>query len=294
MKKSWMIKSLFFIVIILFTGCNISITNSVTLEDNYLNDSEASNELPTETDLKVDTLYEVIQNNGNCSYPCFWGIMPGRDSINQIKSSFEKYGEIIELGRTGNNYDIVIFEFDLPDEIEESVSKTVDIDFRTKNQVVETIHLCNEVSLYLFPDLSSILNHFGKPNEIWIDVAPNIDDYYYSISLFYSDIHTLVSWNGTTQLKEFDDSSATFSICPQNINKEIDYIQYYPTSLFFWSLDREYTFNELYENYLKIENTMVQLSAHNSNIDIENFYEIYSDENDAQCFNYIFTAEEKE
>ena len=75
------------------------------------------------------------------------------------------------------------------------------------------------------------------------------------------------------------------TICPRNFVNEINMTSYIPPYFVSWLPDEDLSFHEFNEKYA-ITEPYYLLTDHNSDVDVENFYEIYIDTDVNNCFTY--------
>jgi hypothetical protein len=146
----------------------------------------------------------LLQTNGNCSLPCWWGITPGRTTWAEAEVYFKPFANIIYPPSSPQPDEGIIYTHaEFPDP---GSSSQNDYFFSTflvnRSGIVETI-----ISVTRF-NLSSTLSFFGVPSQIWIRIISLFYPYEYTLVLFY-DNGMMSVFYGTTP--------SFFTICYEDI-----------------------------------------------------------------------------
>lgn len=240
----------------------------------------------TQTAEFIGSLYT---NNGGCEFPCWWGIMPGRDTLQSVYDRLSPFGVFKDNTRRGDILPLISFATIPPKEIDLFSEGEWSFNMRVKDDIVESITTSSvNTRLFATPTLDTLLRNLGAPEEIWVMIVPRMDGApYYGIVLFYPKKGTLVGWNGTTQVLSERDNGITVTICPQNMDKEIDMIAYLPPYFHFWSPNENKSFAEINSTQLFKEPYRL-LTDQNSDIKADGFYETYLDSQASKCFQFSY------
>ncbi len=236
---------------------------------------------------KADLIRDLYLNNGGCELPCWWGIMPGRETLQNVYERFSSFGTFTNNTIDGESLQLISFTTTPPKDIDLYSQGQWSFNMRIQNGVIESLTTTTvNNSSFAIPALDLLLKNFGKPDEIWMMIVPNmVGAPYYKIILFYPKKGILVGWNGTTHVISETDSNITVLICPQNMIKEIDMVEYRPPYFHFWSPNENKTFAEINAQHLHKELYHL-LSDKNSDINTDSFYETYTDSNTSMCFQF--------
>lgn len=227
--------------------------------------------LPTIDSTKaVELTIELLKTNWDCKYPCWWGITPGETTWGDARSFLSTFAS--EIVCRNGFYSIII---DVPDDI----SSLGDIAFGVlldDNEIITMIYAVIdwEYNLQKF-SMSSIVEEYGKPNEIWIHAikdSPSILPYY--LVLYYEIHGFMISYQGTS--KRINNE---LQFCPiENLT---------PHRIWLWSLEEDLIFEDvariglitetINQKYLPIKDA--------TSLTIEEFYNIYLAGDATHCFN---------
>lgn len=239
--------------------------------------------LPTLSSTQMtDVVRDLYMTNGGCDLPCWWGIMPGEDTLQSVYDRFSSFG-VVELSRDSDPLDLFSFTTTPPHDLNLYARERWGFNMRVRDGLVEGIITTPAMNRqYVAPTLDSLLENFGEPDEIWVYLVPEISEPPdYNIILFYPRKGILVGWSGSTQVISWTDSGITVSICPQNMTKEKNYPPYF----YLWSPNAKKTFLEINNEYL-FQQPYRLLSAERSDIDARIFYETYIDSETEECFRF--------
>jgi len=128
---------------------------------------------------------ELLENNGRCELPCWWGIIPGKTTWAEARSFLESFS--VYIGETG------LVRVPLPSPY--SNATYMDHGYSIKNGIVDIIHIYN---YNLAPNyyLPKFLEIYGQPSEIWIQTfsQEEIGQQNFTFDLFYGDKGILVEY----------------------------------------------------------------------------------------------------
>jgi len=248
--------------------------------------------LPTLSSVQIEQeILKLYSDNGGCELPCFWGIVPGKTTFQEVDTRFSLLGEVSEEDyRWKNEHKLIPIKIDIPSEIDSFNEKEWSFYIIASNGVVESIiansRLMKQTSI---PTMSNMLSIFGKPEEIWIAVMPYIPKYDadadYEIALFYPSKGILIMGSGIADILAETENRVKVSICPQKISETIDMDRHYPFSLHLWSSKNKMSFiNASYDDKLFEHGFFSNFDSLESSINSDKFYETYLDPSATQCF----------
>lgn len=120
-------------------------------------------------DARAETYYELMDNNGGCELPCWWGFELGKATANELVQFYERFDPHIsirdrEAGKT--SIEITFVEAGIENGWQTNHR------FVAKNGIITTVDIIvGEHSNY---QLESLLQHLGPPSEVWMG---SISDY---------------------------------------------------------------------------------------------------------------------
>jgi hypothetical protein len=136
---------------------------------------------------------ELLENNGGCKLPCWWGITPGKTTWAEAHLFLESFA--VYIGKTG------LVRVPLPAPY--SNATYMDHGYSIKNGIVDIIHIYN---YNLAPNyyLPKFLETYGQPSEIWIQTfsQEEINQYNFTFHLFYLDKGILVEYGDATSIED--------------------------------------------------------------------------------------------
>lgn len=174
---------------------------------------------PTEV---TEQLNYLLQTNGNCVLPCFWGIHPDQTRYEEL------YGVIDQL--KGRNF------FDFVEEnghlrvssnftYEKEGTIRLDLTADLQGDVVKDLEvtLLNQLDTGITPEswsaynMDEILRTYGVPDTVELYFDAPYDALSFAIRLRYENIHTSIMYSGiTTEDKKYLTTSSVF-FCPEEI-----------------------------------------------------------------------------
>jgi len=108
---------------------------------------------------------ELLQTNGGCSLPCWWGIEPGKTSYTNAFDQFSPLTTYIYVKKNDENGSLdAEFQFPVP---ETNSSREFSIRFTVEKGIVQQIEV-NPGTVRRFT-FSQVLNDYGVPGEVWIE-----------------------------------------------------------------------------------------------------------------------------
>jgi hypothetical protein len=215
-----------------------------------------------------DLVLDLIETNGGCRLPCWWGITPGQTTWEDARAflgTFVSRIAVLPPDFYGVTYD------DLPPDVSEgAVAATISV----QDGIVQTIR----TDTYL--PMAEMLNSYGEPSEIWIFAdRQSIDpDAPFMIALFYGDAGILSVYKGSTPKAD------PLDVCPNQIDG--------PQQIWFlWNPRLGFSFEQAGPNALLFrgrpsERPFFQLEEV-TNINTKMFFEMDRDPaNTAECFEF--------
>jgi len=135
----------------------------------------------------------MLETNGGCELPCWWGVVPGQADWQTVKNRFIAYGGLaFEIPHPTQPFDYYI-----------------DIVFGQRNGVVQSIQVTSEVlrgttSERFAQDwhrysLDQVLTRYGLPSQVYIQFVPPIErdaPAYYQLWLVYDHLGFYTVYTG--------------------------------------------------------------------------------------------------
>lgn len=136
----------------------------------------------------------LIETNGGCDLPCWWGIVPGEtdwETAKQFLATFaneiiENYGEPIDEETIKQGY-FNFISFQVPGEDNENY-----IRFRLENSIIEIITISQ---LYEDSPPHQVIEDYGLPDKIWLHAHPTPGRWYVSLDFLYSERGIVVGYS---------------------------------------------------------------------------------------------------
>ena len=205
---------------------------------------------------------ELLRTNGNCELPCWWGLVPGQTTWDEVLALLEPIASRIAqygLADVAPNRAEVFF-LTLPKEVS---SPYIELDFAMQNGVVQRI----QVSGFKSPDyqLPQLLSAYGQPSEVWIHTEGFSPEAYrsFGLVLLYTQRSILVSYSTEGELAD-----STIQGCFQG-----------NPSLWLWHGDRLLTFTEAVELFSwDVQNVLYLPLSDATGMTVDMFYQSFKDE----------------
>lgn len=213
----------------------------------------------------LEKITELLETNGGCKLPCWWGITPGETTWETAQQNLAPLAEEINTLGLPGFYGVGI---DPPEAIFQE--KKIGVTIYVEEGIIQEIQMGY---MYSYP-ISKILNEYGYPTDIFIQarlhtrIEPPVN---FRLVLFYEDQGILAHYLGGAERSE------VFQICPSNI-----FEPNFPF-IFLWSPDDAKTFKD-FIGRVPIGDMNFSPLDEVTNIDIETFYDWYQDPNSTACF----------
>ena len=135
----------------------------------------------------------MLETNGGCELPCWWGIVPGKTDWQSVKERFTAIGGFV-------------FEIPSPERL---FDYYIDLSFEHSHGVVESITVMSEIargytSKHFAQDwrrysLDQVLTRYGEPSQVHIQLVPAIEPgapVYYNLALVYDHLGFFINYEG--------------------------------------------------------------------------------------------------
>ena len=220
---------------------------------------------PTAALLYVENL---LQNNGGCRLPCWWGITPGKTTWMEGRQFLESFALLLGISGNPNNNGYASFKIPYPEDMG-SISHGYGIKDGDINEIID-LYNGNLTTNY---NLVEMLNTYGQPDNILISAyyEPRYSEYMVEVAIFYIQQGILVIYNDN-EVRTIGDK---IQVCPQKAT--------YPY-LNLWSPALHMTLEEASNRYLDTKNWPAYQSLQDATgMEIESFYNTFMEKNNASC-----------
>jgi hypothetical protein len=232
---------------------------------------------------REETLFANFTNNGGCNLPCWWGIIPGETSWEEVQTKLSPLGTMFKRG----DYDFshvtfsIMVPLELPDAIDPSFPY-FEPNLIIKRDIVETILInASWVSENLDYSLMGFLQMFGPPTEIFLrsslDVMEEASYWnkpYYNMIVFFPDNGVFVFSSDMYQGTEDE-----LELCPGEVKFGSS-----PAGLLLFSPKPNLTlanYLEANENFQLDEYQSITEITHISKM--KDFYDLFKEPDGVQC-----------
>ncbi|HWR64712.1 MAG TPA: hypothetical protein VN364_01195 [Bellilinea sp.] len=200
---------------------------------------------PAEAFEKVE---ELLETNGGCAFPCWWGITPGKTSWNEVLDMLQPIAWRMSSLKNHPVYkDKVTREFYFAFDDEPTLINSLMVIFVLEKETLEIEWIVSGQPY----DLLFILDTYGAPDEILInaDGIPVTGPAAYDYNLIYSK-HGIIAGGGR-DAKVIHRNGEDFAlICQSDFKTDA-------RGLVFWSPELKLEFKDVFIQYESIENYLL-------------------------------------
>jgi hypothetical protein len=228
--------------------------------------------LPTLAPAEAGALtLELLENNGGCQLPCWWGATPEETSWETIASFLNSFAlKVTHLGDETSTNPAYELRFTVPESI--NLSGRIRVLYSVRKGVIEDIGI--ELGNSPHYGLSQVLTTYGQPSEVWLSTYSRSRDNNLPFRVI------LVYLDGGFVIKYFDEAEEIgqmISGCPQQMERQF-------IDLWLWNPERILTFRQILgeaslfgrqQTYLPLEEA--------AEMEIQTFYETFKDSNNDTC-----------
>lgn len=237
---------------------------------------------PTLSPLEAEKeVINLLQNNGRCKLPCFWGITPGQTSVQLAHSILHAYISIASedflFAQKGGGVGIIIPDTDFllsthltirnhDDLQQQDIIRWLQIDFAIYDKDSYSAVYDNTVfdTYYKYYTLSSLLANYGKPTNVYINFENDMGIHEYYLFLDYADR----GWVAMLKMP-LSQEGKFFVGCPALAF----------TRLWLWSGEDIETARE----YGFIENTNLKSIDKATSLSLNEFYDQFKNSSNTKC-----------
>jgi hypothetical protein len=117
-------------------------------------------------DEEVDVwLLAMLEDNGGCRLPCWWGITPGETTWEEARAFLAPYASRISVHEIGGRVSIAVYFFYPPESVTTSF---ITLNFGVMNGIINGIAI-NNIELVSAYNLSELMETYGEPGSVFID-----------------------------------------------------------------------------------------------------------------------------
>ena len=138
------------------------------------------------------TIEPLIRNPLNCAAPCFWGVIPGKTSIDQAKAFFNRLGL---QTREGEDFYSIGYR--------SSNARNFSATFYTSNNLVENIEITPEIIIqkegnpreWIAYSPETLIKKFGTPSRVYfaLDWGPN---FVITMIMYFDNLDLIALYSG--------------------------------------------------------------------------------------------------
>lgn len=211
----------------------------------------------------IEKMQELLEMNGGCAFPCWWGITPGKTTWNEVLDTLQPIAWRMSSLKNHPVYkDKVTREFYFAMDDQPTLMNSLMVIFVLKKETMEIEWIVSGQSY----DLEKLLLNYGIPEEIWITAngIPVTGPVDYTVHLFYSDKGIMAGINNYAGMvhKNGEDFA---KVCNTAL---IDNA----TGMLFWPPDTRIEHQEFFVEYERINEFLSIQTA--TTMTLEDFYNL--------------------
>lgn len=198
---------------------------------------------------------KLLQDNGGCLLPCFWGMTPGITTWDEAKSFLETFTRVDTFKSSTSIYIAAQIPFPV-------YLGTVDHDYAFIENKLVSIEAYNGKLAPIF-FLPEFLRTYGLPTGIYIRTfrEEEQNSWPFLVDLFYQEKGILMEYSGGNLIEKGN----FLENCLEGLNSPF---------LYLWSPEQKLTFEEATRMFLDTENFPEPVPLNEATgVDIETFYE---------------------
>jgi hypothetical protein len=164
---------------------------------------------------------DLMANNAGCELPCWWGVIPGETSWDEVEPFFETFATDISRGDLSRLPGYYFLHYRIPGQLFDGTTGIA-----TSNHLIKEIGVSRDGTGIRY-QLHQLLSSYGEPDEVWVQGWPFNDarEPYYALLVIYSKLGIMARYEGNPSPKYL----VSMRICPQEISPELE----------LWDPDRE-------------------------------------------------------
>jgi hypothetical protein len=196
-------------------------TDTLTLTStSTLAATETPSPTPTQTPLATldsasvkETVQPLIKSPMNCTVPCFWGIIPGKSSIGEVRAFFSTLGFIPYEGTypsSGTDFYTIAYE--------SSIGRDSSVTFDILNNIVGDIEITPDIIQqkagsprdWIAYSPETLIKNYGKPSHVGFALDRQVYTTIVMV-LYFDDANLIALYEGTNLVPGDPDSPR---LCP--------------------------------------------------------------------------------
>ena len=239
---------------------------------------------------RVETFRELLETNGGCRLPCWWGIVPGQSTWDETQDQLSHLGwqdVATSLDSGATMHDTYVsggFNIEVMDIYDNQSSEIFNIiSLVERTNIIESIHIqslgwpnppvFNILWKAYMP--REILRTYGEPDRVWLYTDPILmgDRHSYDLWLIYDQLGFILKYNGLLQI-----SGENFRICISNSGEQITTLKLHLQS------PEDPTPLELMGNLVSFEDRGILSIEAATELTKKEFYEMLTQSDESVCF----------
>jgi len=215
----------------------------------------------------LEKVQELLDTNGGCAFPCWWGITPGETTYIEVLDTLQPIAWRISRLKNHPVYrDKITREFYFAVDDQPTLMNSQMVVFVLEKTTLEIDWLYTS---HPYP-LGDILLDYGSPEEIWLYATgiPGTGPVVYRIELFYPDKHIMTSIGNYAEMVH-ENGEDYARVCKDSLIGETG-------GVLVWSLDSQMEFKDFFreheetDKYLPIEDVIDMSPQEFTNLILEN------------------------
>jgi hypothetical protein len=204
----------------------------------------------------------LLENNGKCILPCWWGITPGKTTWADAEVFLSGFASKILIGTPPKGFSTGAVFFALPDKFK---TYMLDVSFQGEGETIQKMDISG-LGTAPFYSVANILRTVGQPKEVWIQTYSLVprpsDPVPFLLLLFYPQQGVLVSYgHDSGQLLRH-----TVRACEQ-----------FDPSLMLWEVGQELTLSDAMQMFdFQLEGPIRPLQEA-TGMEVSTFYKTFKD-----------------
>jgi hypothetical protein len=206
-------------IVCLLAFLSIPPTTIVGIDTTAFTSIATATESPTLAPKDADALQPVIsllQTNGNCRLPCWWGLKPKLSTISDIRpllrKSLNREPEAPFIRQDGLIDYYLKLSFIPQDEPSLYLTFTTDRDLLVRTEVVFS-QPNSWLSNKQWWEPAQLLQHMGQPTNIYITISPSTKSF--ALYIVFNDKGILVQYIVDFKGDQFSEESNSILLCPR-------------------------------------------------------------------------------
>jgi hypothetical protein len=216
---------------------------------------------------------DLYKTNYGCKLPCWWGIIPGKTSWREAQQFLRQFAQVEDRDSSEKSFSVGSVLFFIS---KENMFSSIEDFYIIRNNIVESIETgipYEDLDEY---HLSSFLQTYGPPDEVWLStygevLIGEISSLPFTIGLFYPSQGVLAIFGSA---KTYISENKVLGCRNEGV----------PSRLGLWAPEQKMTFNEAIELFrVQTDGILFLLLEQATDMNTETFYDTFKQSNDAAC-----------